>query len=337
MRHPLRFTHHGDHHVGLLRGVNRFVDHLFRRAWIHLHRFLVLVEEGHDVFIVGDVCAFGVNHFCIITHSALNACQHGNGLIRHACGGPAAHDVTLAVGQRTDHGNGAGFFQRQRVETVFQQHQAFARHFAGFFAVQAAFSIGVCRVRLLRPQMAVRIVKQPHVIFHVQHVASGIVQLRHRHLAALHQPRQVFAVVLVAHAHVDAGLERHAYRIFRVRRCAVLDQLFNRPVIRNGDALEAPLVAQHIFQQPRIGGGRRAVERVQRHHHRAAACVQPRFVRRHIVVKQALRTHVHGVVLFAAFHRAIGGEVLDAGHHRVTICRTFALHRFHHGFAHRGG
>ncbi len=185
--------------------------------------------------------------------------------------------------------------------------------------------------------MAVRIVKQSHVIFHVQHVASGVVQLCHRHLAALHQPRQVFAVVLVAHAHVDAGLERHAYRIFRVRRRAVFDQLFNRAVVRNGDALEAPLVAQHVFQQPRIGGGRRAVERVQRYHHRPAARVQPCLVWRHVVVKQALRAHVDGIVLFTALHRAVGGEVLDAGHHRVTICRTFALHRFHHGFAHRGG
>ncbi len=146
VRHPLRFTHHRDHHVGLLRGVNRFVDHLFRRARIHLHRLFILIEEGHDVFIVGDVRTFGVNHFCVITHGALNAGQHGNGLIRHACGGPAAHDVALAVGQRTDHGNGAGFFQRQRVETVFQQHQAFASYFPGFFTVQTAFGVGVRRV-----------------------------------------------------------------------------------------------------------------------------------------------------------------------------------------------
>ncbi len=47
----------------------------------------------------------------------------------------------------------------------------------------------------------------------------------------------------------------------------------------------------------------------QRHHHRAAACVQPRFVRRHIIIKQALRTHIDGVVLFTAFYRAVCGKV----------------------------
>ena len=337
MRHTLRFAHDRDNHVRLFRGIHRLVDHLLRRARIDLHRFLVLVEEGDDVFVVGDVRPFGVHHFRVITHGTLNPGQHGHGLIGHACRRPAAHHVALAVGQRAHHGNGAGFFQRQRVEAVFQQHQAFARHVTRFFAVQTAFSVGICRVRILRPKMTVRIVKQTHVVFHVQHVARGIVQLRHRYLAALHQPRQVFAVVLVAHAHVDAGLERHAHRVFRIGGGTVFNQLFNSAVVRNGDALKAPLVAQHVFQQPGVRGRRRAVQRVQRYHHRAAARIQPCLVRRHVVVEQALRAHVDGVVLFTALHRAVGRKVFDAGHHRVAVRRAFALHRFHHGFTHRGG
>ena len=117
----------------------------------------------------------------------------------------------------------------------------------------------------------------------------------------------------------------------------MLNQLFNRAVVGNGDALKAPLIAQDVFQQPGIGRRRRAVQRVQRYHHRAAARIQPCLVRRHVVVEQALRAHVDGVVLFPAFNRAIGREVFDAGHHRVAIRRAFALHRFHHGFPHRGG
>ncbi len=185
--------------------------------------------------------------------------------------------------------------------------------------------------------MAVRIVEQAHVIFHVQHVARGVVQLCHGDFAAFHQTRQVFAVVLVAHAHVDARLQRHPHRIFRIGRGAMLNQLLDRPVIGHGDAFKAPLVAQDIFQQPAIGRGWRAVQRVQGHHHRAAPGIETGFVRRHIVVKQTLRTHVDGVVLFPALHCAIGGEVLDAGHHRVAIRRAFTLHRFHHGFTHYGG
>ena len=116
----------------------------------------------------------------------------------------------------------------------------------------------------------------------------------------------------------------------------MLNELFNGAVVRDGDALKAPLVTQNVFQQPRIGGRRRAVEGVQRHHHRAAAGIQPRFVRWHVVVEQPLRAHIHGVVLFTPFHGAIGREVFDAGHHRVAICRALTLHRFHHGFPHRG-
>ena len=185
--------------------------------------------------------------------------------------------------------------------------------------------------------MAVRIVKQPHVIFHVEHVTRRVIQLRHRHFAGFDQPRQVLAVILVAHAHVNAGLERHAHRIFRIGGGAVFNQLFDGPVVRHGNAFKAPLIAQNVLQQPGIRGRWRAVQRVQRHHHRAAACIQTGFVRRHIVVKQALWTHVHGVVLFTALHGTVGGEVLHAGHHRIAIRRAFALHRFHHRFAHDGG
>ena len=108
-------------------------------------------------------------------------------------------------------------------------------------------------------------------------------------------------------------------------------------MVGDGDAFKAPLVAQHVLKQPGVGGRRGTVERVERHHNRAAARIQPRFVGRHIVVEQALRAHINGVVLFAAFDRAVGGKVLDAGHHRVAICRAFPLHRLHHRPAHLGG
>ena len=128
--------------------------------------------------------------------------------------------------------------------------QILAGHFTRFFTVQAAFGIGIHRVRLFRPQMAVWVVKQSHIIFNVQYMAGSIVQLFHRHFAGFDQPRQILRVVLVAHTHVDAGFQRHAHRIFRVCRRAMFNQLFDCTVIGNGDAFKAPLVAQNIFQQP---------------------------------------------------------------------------------------
>ena len=200
--------------------------------------------------------------------------------------------------------------------------------------MQAAFSISIHRVRLFRSKVAVWVVEQPHIIFDVQHVAGSVVQLFHRHFAGFDQPRQILRVILIAHTHVDAGFQCHAHRIFRVCRRAMFNQLFDCAMIGNGNAFKAPLIAQHIFQQPGVGSCWRAIQRVQRHHYRTAACIQPRFVRRHIVVKQALRTHIDGVVLFTAFYRAVSGKVFDAGHHRVAICRAFTLHRFHHSLTH---
>ncbi len=110
--------------------------------------------------------------------------------------------------------------------------------------MQTAFSIGVLRVGFFRAEVAVRIVKQPHIVFDVQHMAGGVIQLFHGDLAAFNQFRQILAVVFVAHAHVDAGFQCHAHRVFRIGGRTVFDQLFNRAVIGNGDAFEPPLVPQ---------------------------------------------------------------------------------------------
>ena len=252
VRHALRFADDGNHHVRLLCRVNGFVDHRLGRTRINFHRLFVLIQERHDIFIVGDIRAFGINHFAVFTQRVFNPRQHGNGLIGHARSGPAPHHVAFAVSQRTNDRNGARFFQRQRLETVFQQNQAFARHFTRVFAVQTTFRVGIRRIGIFWSQMAVRIVKQAHVIFYIQHMARGVIQLCHRHLAGFHQIGQIFAVILVAHAHVDTGFERHAYRVFWVGRRAMLNQLFNRAVIGNGDAFKAPLIAQNIFEQPGI-------------------------------------------------------------------------------------
>ena len=78
-------------------------------------------------------------------------------------------------------------------------------------------------------------------------LARGVIQLRHRHFAGFNQARKIFAVILIAHTHVDAGLDRHAHRIFRIGGGTVLNQFFDRTVIGNGDALKAPLITQHVF------------------------------------------------------------------------------------------
>ena len=183
MRHSLRLTDDRDHDVRLLRGVNGLIDHRLRRTRVNLHRLFIQIEEINNAFVVGDVRPFRVHHFTLLTDGVFNPRQHRYRLIGHTGSRPTAHDITLAVSQRTDNRHGGGFFQRQCFQTVLQQYQTFTRHFTRFFAMQSAFSIGVLRVRFFGPQMAVRIVKQAHIIFHVQHVARGVIQFRHRDFA----------------------------------------------------------------------------------------------------------------------------------------------------------
>ncbi len=223
MRHALRLAHHGDYHVSVIRCLDRFVNHCLRRTLVNLNSRLVLVKERNNIFVVGDVCAFRKDDFPFAADGIFDPGQNGHGLVTHPSGRPAAHHVTLAVGQRPHHGNGGRFFQRQRLQAVFQQHHAFARHFPRLFAVQAALGVGVLRIALFRAKVAIGIVEQPHIVFDVQHVARGVIQLVHGDFAALDQPRQVLAVVLIGHAHIDARLDRHTHRILWIRGRTVFD------------------------------------------------------------------------------------------------------------------
>ncbi len=114
---------------------------------------------------------------------------------------------------------------------------------------------------------------------------------------------------------------------------AVADQFLDGTVVTDGHALEAPLLAQQVVHQPGIGGGRHAVDRVQRHHHPAGTGVERGAVGRQVVVVHLRQAHIDRVVVAPAFHRAIQGEVLDDGHDAVRVGRAAALERADHRLA----
>ncbi|MNI67125.1 hypothetical protein D3C73_1227370 [compost metagenome] len=180
--------------------------------------------------------------------------------------------------------------------------------------MQTAFGVSVLRIGTDRPKVGVRVFKQAHIIFGIQHVATGTVDVTFRYQPVLHQPRQVLVVIFVAHAHIDTGGDRQAYRIARVCGHAVFDQLFNRTVVTDGDALEAPLVAQQIFQQPGVSGSRNAVYRIERDHHPTAAGVNRGLIRRQVVLVHSQWTHIDGIVIATALGGTVQREVLHAGH-----------------------
>ena len=105
----------------------------------------------------------------------------------------------------------------------------------------------------------------------------------------------------------------------------MLDQFLHRAVVTDGQPLEAPLLAQQVGQQPAVGGGGHAVDGVQRDHHRAGAGVHRGLVGRQVVLEHARQAHVHGVVVAAAFGRAVQGEVLDRRHDAVRGGQVGAL------------
>ncbi|MNM77398.1 hypothetical protein D3C81_892500 [compost metagenome] len=323
MGHALGFADHRHDDISLLGRLDRFHQHRLRAARAHHDVGVVFVEIGEDFRIVGDVGALRVDQLCAVADGILHALQHAHRLLGLAGRRPTAHHVALAVGQRADHGDGALALQRQQVTVVLQQHHALARHLACRLAVQAILGVGVHRILAL--QVAVRIVEQAHLVLGDQYFATGAVDVALADLAGLHQRRQMVAVEVVVHVHVDAGLDRQLHRLALAGGDAVLDQLLHRAVVAQGQALVAPLLAQQVLQQPLVGAGRHAVDAVQRHHHRAGAGFDGRAVRRQVVLEHALRAHVDGVVVAAALARAIQGEVLDPGHDGARLVQAFAL------------
>ena len=133
----------------------------------------------------------------------------------------------------------AVFLQRQGFALVLQQHQAAARDITGLGAVQAAFGVGVGRVILGLADAQVRVLEQAHVVLGGEHFTHGVVDVFLFDLTGLQQPRQFLAIEGVVHAHVDAGLDRQLRGFATVSGDAVLDQLKNRSVIADCQALEA--------------------------------------------------------------------------------------------------
>src|SRR5690606_13405186 len=95
------------------------------------------------------------------------------------------------------------------------------------------------------------------------------------------------------------------------------DQFGDGAMVADGDAAESPVLAQQVLQQPGVGAGGYAVDRVQRHHHAAGPRIDGGAVGRQVVLIHAQGTHVDDVVVAPALHGAVQREVLDARHDAV--------------------
>eukprot|EP01022_Parablepharisma_sp_SALTPOND_P020757 TRINITY_DN385_c0_g5_i2.p1 TRINITY_DN385_c0_g5~~TRINITY_DN385_c0_g5_i2.p1 ORF type:complete len:1301 (+),score=540.87 TRINITY_DN385_c0_g5_i2:9683-13585(+) len=320
VRHAARLAHGSHHHVRITRCCECFIDHRLRAALVLHHLRIVPVQEVevvHDALVVGDVGAARIDQLALLAQGGLHPLAQGDGLLVAAGGRPAAQHVDVRIGQRADQGDARRFLQRQRGVAVFQQHHGLLRHGTCLGAMQAAVGIDVRRIVGGTADAHIRVLEQAQVVLGAEDVAHGIVELLLGNLAAADQLRQLLDVDLVGHAHVGAGLHRQARGLAVVLGHTVVDQLGDGAVVGHGQALEAPVTAQQVLQQPGVGGGRRAIDGIERHHHRSGAGIDGGAVRRQVVVVHALRVHVDHVVVAPAFDRAIQREVLHAGHDAI--------------------
>ena len=228
---------------------------------------------------------------------------------------PGADQFALPLHERPDQRDllaGAG--QGQQLILILQQHDRPACRVARHLQMR-----GRAHLRLFPAWVDATkgIVEQTQLGLERQNAPHRLVQPRHRHLARLHQPGQMLHVETRLHRHVDARQESELRRLPLVRRKAVGDQFHVAGIVGHDQAIEAPLVAQNVRQQPVIGGCRHAGQFVERRHDRRRVRVERRLKGGEVDFAQRPFGHIHAVIVQAALGRAIGGEMLGAGRHGV--------------------
>ena len=139
------------------------------------------------------------------------------------------------------------------------------------------------------------------------------------------------------HARLD-GQPARFLLVFRHKmavRVRPVAEFPDRVVIRDHESLEAPFLPQHVAQQPFAGVRRDAVNLVVAGHHADGAGLAE-----HVAegMQERLAQHALGDVrrraVLAGLRLAVGGEVLERGHHAPLVLeRGVALEAAHGGDA----
>ena len=99
-----------------------------------------------------------------------------------------------------------------------------------------------------------------------QYAANAFVNIRHRHLAGLHQFHHVIVIKAAGHVHVDAGEEGFAGGSRAVVRDSVGHDFGDRGPVAVDDAAESPLFAEDLGKRKWVGRRRHPVEGIERAH-----------------------------------------------------------------------
>ncbi len=174
-----------------------------------------------------------------------------------------------AVSVGADDGDGLDFVDVERgdVVVVLQEGDRFLGSGAGelFMRVGADHAIDLSRIH-------VRIVEEAHLKLPKQHGRDQLVELRFLEHAPLHQLDQVEIAVRVGQLDVHTGVDCKGAGFLLVPRDEVavrvrpIAQLPDGVVVRDNEALEGHLLAEHIFEQPLVRVRGDAVDFVIRGH-----------------------------------------------------------------------
>ncbi len=159
--------------------------------------------------------------------------------------------------------------------------------------------------------------------FDAQNSPSGFVDDALRNFSGAYLRRDCGAKEIAFHVHVHArlkGLARHGWPVAD----GVVLQLTDSAPIRNHKAVKAPLSAQDLGEDERVGGGRNAVDGIERTHDGSHSRLYRSVVRREVDLAQRLLAHVGCVVIAPCDGGAVRGEVLDACRDRIEL-RKIAL------------
>ena len=94
----------------------------------------------------------------------------------------------------------------------------------------------------------------------------------------------------------------------------MLQNLADRAIVGHDEALEVPLLAQHVGHHPMACRGRHIVDKVERRHDASHTSVDHSLIGRQKLVVHAYLAHVGGVVLLACLNGSIEGEMLETSH-----------------------
>ena len=246
---------------------------------------------------------------------------------------PRSQHVVAGIRERPDHGDPRALLQRQHARPVGQEHDRAARGVPR----QLPPRLDLTRRRRRGPAAAVRIVQQAKAGLELEHAPDRGIDLRHGHAAALERARQALRVGAAHEVDVDPGVQRERRRLGEVLGHAVRDQLGDRPVVADHDAVEPPAAAHQIVQHRGIRRHRHAGEVVERRHDGGDPGVHGRAERRQIdLLERALREVDRGVVP-AGGGRPVAGEVLGGRRQIVRLADVVALETAHLGFGIAGG